>query len=141
MDARPVAEKAVEMLKTNKYDFIVINFANCDMVGHTGSFEAAKTAAEVVDECCGKVVNEALKQDYIVLITADHGNAEEMWDDKINMPKTAHTTNPVEFIYVANDINYIKLAEGGKLSDIAPTVLELLGIDIPTDMTAKSLIL
>ena len=111
------------------------------MVGHTGSFEAAKKAVEVVDECCGKVIDAALKTGYAILITADHGNAEDMWDDKINMPKTAHTTNPVEFIYVADNAANIKLASGGKLADIAPTVLKLLEISKPADMTANSLII
>lgn len=140
MDARTVANRAVQEIAKNKYDFVVLNFANCDMVGHTGSFEAAKKAVEVVDECCGKVVDAALKAGYAILITADHGNAEDMWDDKINMPKTAHTTNPVEFIYVADNAQDIKLAQGGKLADIAPTVLKLLDIAKPADMTAESLI-
>ena len=140
MDARTVADRAVAEIAKNKYDFVVLNFANCDMVGHTGSFEAAKKAVEVVDECCGKVVDAALKAGYAILITADHGNAEDMWDPKINMPKTAHTTNPVEFIYVADNATAIKLAKGGKLADIAPTVLKLLEIEKPADMTATSLI-
>lgn len=140
MDARTVADRAVSEISKNKYDFVVLNFANCDMVGHTGSFEAAKKAVEVVDECCGKVVDAALKAGYAILITADHGNAEDMWDPKINMPKTAHTTNPVEFIYVADNAKDIKLANGGKLADIAPTVLKLLEIEKPADMTATSLI-
>lgn len=140
MDARRVADKAAEEIAKNKYDFVVINFANCDMVGHTGSFDAAVKATEVVDECTGKVTETALKAGYTVLITADHGNAEEMWDDKINMPKTAHTTNPVELIYVANDVKGVSLKDGGKLADIAPTVLKILGVEIPKEMTAESLI-
>ncbi|WP_428048234.1 alkaline phosphatase family protein, partial [Candidatus Proelusimicrobium excrementi] len=140
MDARRVADKAAEEIAKNKYDFVVINFANCDMVGHTGSFDAAVKATEVVDECTGKVTETALKAGYTVLITADHGNAEEMWDDKINMPKTAHTTNPVGLIYVANDVKGVSLKEGGKLADIAPTVLQILGVEIPKEMTAESLI-
>lgn len=140
MDAQRVAERAVEEINKNKFDFIVLNFANCDMVGHTGNFDAAVKAVETVDACTGEVTQAALAQGYAVLITADHGNAEEMWDDKINMPKTAHTTNPVEFIYVAKDAGKIKLKAGGKLSDIAPTVLELLGLPIPAEMTAQSLI-
>lgn len=140
MDAQRVANKAVEEIAQNKYDFVVINFANCDMVGHTGSFDAAVKATEIVDKCTGEVTEAALKAGYTVLITADHGNAEEMWDDKINMPKTAHTTNPVELIYVANDTEGISLKDGGKLADIAPTVLQILGVEIPKEMTAESLI-
>ncbi len=140
MDAKPVAERAVKEIATGKYDFVVINFANCDMVGHTGSFKAAVKAVEVVDECTGMVTDAALKAGYTVLITADHGNAEEMWDDTINMAKTAHTTNKVELIYVAADADKVKLTDGGKLADIAPTVLEILGVPAPQEMTAVSLI-
>lgn len=140
MDARPVAKKAAEEIATGKYDFVVINFANCDMVGHTGSMQAAIKATEIVDECTGLVTETALKAGYTVLITADHGNAEEMWDPKIDMAKTAHTTNPVELIYIANDIEGVSLKDGGKLSDIAPTVLQIMGIEAPTEMTAVSLI-
>lgn len=140
MDAQRVADRAVEEIGKNKYDFVVINFANCDMVGHTGSYEAAVKATEVVDKCSGEVTEAALKAGYTVLITADHGNAEDMWDEKINMPKTAHTTNPVEFIYVSKEGKGIELKEGGKLADIAPTVLQVLGVAIPKEMTAETLI-
>jgi 2,3-bisphosphoglycerate-independent phosphoglycerate mutase len=102
--------------------------------------EAAVKATETVDAAAGAVTEAALKAGYVVLLTADHGNAEEMWDPQINMPKTAHTTNPVEFIYAANDVNGVKLREGGKLSDIAPTVLEILGIEKPKEMTAQSML-
>lgn len=140
MDAYPVAKRAVKEIETGEYDFVVINFANCDMVGHTGSEPAAIKAVEVVDDCTGQVTRAALANGYTVLITADHGNAEEMWNAAINMPKTAHTTNPVEFIYVANNTDGIKLKDGGKLADIAPTILQILGIAIPKEMTAESLI-
>lgn len=141
MEAYIVCERGIKEVESNKYDFILINFANCDMVGHTGVFEAAKKAVEVVDECVGKLVEVALKKDYVIMITSDHGNSEEMWDYKIDMPKTSHTTNPVEFILVGNDLKSMKLRERGKLSDIAPTVLHFLGIEKPQDMTAEDLIL
>ena len=140
MDAKPVADRAIKEIETNKYDFIAINFANCDMVGHTGSMPAVIKAVEIVDEQTGRVTEAALKAGYTVLITADHGNAEEMWDDKINMPKTAHTTNPVELIYVAPEASGVRLRDGGKLADIAPTILQILGLPKPKEMTAQSLI-
>ncbi|MDR1684514.1 MAG: 2,3-bisphosphoglycerate-independent phosphoglycerate mutase [Elusimicrobiota bacterium] len=138
MDAAPVTQRALKEIAAGKYDFIAINFANCDMVGHTGSMEAAVKAVEVVDDATGRVTEAALKAGYAVLITADHGNAEEMWDAKINMPKTAHTTNKVEFI--AAGAGDVKLREGGNLADIAPTILQLLGVEKPKEMTAQSLI-
>ncbi len=122
------------------YDVIVLNFANGDMVGHTGVFAAAVKAIEAVDECLGKVVAAVLARDGTVLITSDHGNAEEMLDRKTGEVATAHTTNPVEFVLVANDAPGKKLLPHGKLSDIAPTVLKLLGIPVPKEMTAVSLL-
>ena len=110
------------------------------MVGHTGNFKSVVKAVEVVDECTGLVTEAALKQGYTVFITADHGNAEEMWDDKINMPKTAHTTNLVDFVYVSKDHKNAKMAAAGNLGDIAVTVLDVMGLKKPADMTAKSLI-
>lgn len=141
MEAYIVCESGMKEIESNKYDFILINFANGDMVGHTGVFEAVKKAIEVVDECVGKLVDVALKKDYVVMITADHGNSEEMWDYKLDMPKTSHTTNPVEFILVGNDVKNIKLRERGKLCDIAPTVLHFLEIEKPQDMSAQDIIL
>ncbi|MDR0735114.1 MAG: 2,3-bisphosphoglycerate-independent phosphoglycerate mutase [Elusimicrobiota bacterium] len=140
MDAWPVAQRAVKEIASGKYDFIAINFANCDMVGHTGDMQAVIKAVEVVDAVTGLAAEAALAAGYSVLITADHGNAEEMWDDKINMPKTAHTTNKVEFIYAAPDADKVKLCACGKLADIAPTVLQILGLPQPKEMTAESLI-
>jgi 2,3-bisphosphoglycerate-independent phosphoglycerate mutase len=141
MDAQPAAARAVNEIATGKYDFIAINFANCDMVGHTGDMQAVIKAVETVDNAVGLVCGAALVAGYSVLITADHGNAEEMWDDKINMPKTAHTTNKVEFIYAAPDgAAGVKLRDGGKLADIAPTILQILGVQQPVEMTAQSLI-
>src|SRR3712207_1205576 len=117
------------------YDFVAVNFANPDMVGHTGVLEAAIQAAEVVDEAVDQVVLAALEVGGVALITADHGNAEEMIDPETGEPKTAHTTNPVPVIVVgAPEIETLR--DGGRLSDIGPTVLELLGLPIPPAMTA-----
>ena len=135
-----MADEAVKQVEGGKYDFIVINFANGDMVGHTGNFHSVVKAIEVVDECVGKVTEAALAKGYAVMITADHGNAEEMWDEKINMPKTAHTTNLVDFVYVNPDDAQAKMAATGNLGDIAVTVLQVMGLEKPADMTAKSLI-
>ncbi len=140
MEAYNLTDAILERLKDNPYAFVVINYANGDMVGHTGIFEAARKAIEIVDECVGRVTARCLELDAHVLITADHGNAEQMLDLETGMVKTSHTLNPVEFIYVARDVGQRRLAAKGKLSDIAPTVLDLLGLDIPADMTAVSLL-
>lgn len=139
MDAYAVTDEILRRLENNKYEFIAINFANGDMVGHTGNFDAARRAIEVVDECVGKVVKRMLELDCHILITADHGNSEEMIDLETGMVKTSHTLNPVELIYVAEDSPGRRLIEHGKLSDIAPTVLYLLGLGIPVEMTADNL--
>ena len=140
MEAYNLTDAILERLKDNPYAFVVINYANGDMVGHTGIFEAARKAIEIVDECVGRVTARCLELDAHVLITADHGNAEQMLDLETGMVKTSHTLNPVEFIYVARDAGQRQLAAKGKLSDIAPTVLDLLGLGIPADMTAVSLL-
>jgi 2,3-bisphosphoglycerate-independent phosphoglycerate mutase len=141
MEAYIVTERCEKEIISDRYQFILVNFANGDMVGHTGNFDSVKKAVEIVDECVGRLVNSALKKDYIIMITADHGNSEEMWNYEINMPKTSHTTNPVEFIVVGNDVKNIRLREKGILADIAPTVLHCLELNQPSDMTAKDLIL
>lgn len=140
MDAYIVTDEILKRLENNEYEFIAINYANGDMVGHTGNFDSARQAIEVVDECVGKIVERMLELDAHILITADHGNSEEMVDTETGMVKTSHTLNPVELIYVANDSPGKRLIERGKLSDIAPTVLHLLGVDIPVEMTAENLI-
>jgi 2,3-bisphosphoglycerate-independent phosphoglycerate mutase len=140
MEAYKVTEKILELLENNPYSFIAINFANGDMVGHTGDFNAAIKAIEIVDECVGKVVSRLLELNAHIIITADHGNAEQMIDYETDMVKTSHTTFPVECIYVANDSAGNKLIKRGKLSDISPTVLHLLGLNIPKDMTSDSLL-
>ncbi len=137
MSAYEVADKMVEAVKSNKYDVIILNFANCDMVGHTGFFDAAVKAVEAVDSCVGKVKEAVDEMGGIILLTADHGNADKMIDD-IGEPFTAHTTNPVPFVVIGKDC---KLREGGILADIAPTMLTLLDKDIPSEMTGKSIIL
>ncbi|MCH5300973.1 MAG: 2,3-bisphosphoglycerate-independent phosphoglycerate mutase [Ruminococcus sp.] len=136
MSAYEVTDKLVEAIETGKYDVIILNFANCDMVGHTGVFEAAVKAVETVDTCVGKVTDAIAKMDGVALITADHGNADKMVDED-GEPFTAHTTNPVPFCVVGYPC---KLREGGRLADIAPTMLEILNLEQPEEMTGKSLI-
>lgn len=136
MSAYEVTDKLVEAIETGKYDVIILNFANCDMVGHTGVFEAAVKAVEAVDTCVGKVTDAIAKMDGVALITADHGNADKMVDED-GEPFTAHTTNPVPFCVVGYPC---KLREGGRLADIAPTMLEILNLEQPEEMTGKSLI-
>jgi 2,3-bisphosphoglycerate-independent phosphoglycerate mutase len=139
MSAYEVCEEVIRRIDSDKYDFIVINFANPDMVGHTGVFEAAKKAIEVVDECVGKIVDKILEKDGVVCITADHGNAEMMTDIITGKTMTSHTTDPVPFIYVSRESK--PLRDKGILADIAPTLLQIMGVEVPEEMTGKSLIL
>lgn len=141
MSAYEVAEEAVKRIESGKYDVMVLNFANPDMVGHTGVMEAATAAVHAVDECAGKVVEAILKTGGRCIITADHGNCEKMWDEKENAPFTAHTTNPVPCVLVDEKRKDARLRDGGRLSDLAPTLLELLGLPVPEQMTGKSLII
>ncbi|MGN1458408.1 MAG: 2,3-bisphosphoglycerate-independent phosphoglycerate mutase [Acutalibacteraceae bacterium] len=136
MSAYDVAKNAVERIESGKYDVIILNFANCDMVGHTGVFDAAVKAVEAVDDCVGKVVDAITRMDGIALITADHGNADRMLDDD-GEPFTAHTTNLVPFCVVNHPC---ELRDGGRLADIAPTMLKLLGLAQPEEMNGTSLI-
>ena len=139
MSAPAVCDKLVDCIKSGKYDVIIINFANPDMVGHTGVEAAAIKAVEAVDECVGKSV-EALKEvDGQMFICADHGNAEQLVDYSTGEPWTAHTTNPVPFILVNADPKYT-LRENGCLADIIPTLIQLMGMEQPTEMTGKSLL-
>lgn len=139
MSAPEVCDKLCGAIRSGKYDVIVINFANPDMVGHTGVIEAAVKAVETVDACVGKAV-EALKEvDGQMFICADHGNCEQMIDYETGAPLTAHTTNPVPFILVNADPSYT-LAENGKLCDIIPTLIELMGMEQPEEMTGHSLL-
>ena len=139
MSAYEVTEGAKEALVSGKYDVVILNFANPDMVGHTGVLEAAVKAIKAVDECVKVLVDTVLSLDGSVLITADHGNAELMVDPETNAPFTAHTTNEVPFIYVSNHIEGVTLKDG-KLADIAPTMLNILGIEQPKEMTGENLI-
>lgn len=136
MSAYEVTDKLVAAIKTGKYDMIILNYANCDMVGHTGVFEAAVKAVEAVDECVGKVVTAIREMDGVALITADHGNADKMIDT-YGSPFTAHTTNLVPFCVVGYPC---ELREGGRLADIAPTMLKIMGLPQPAEMTGESII-
>ena len=140
MSAYEVTDKVVEALNTDKYDVIILNFANTDMVGHTGSLSAAIKAVETVDECVGRIVKIIEEKKGNLLITADHGNAEQMIDYKTGEPHTAHTTNPVPIILVTDDKS-LTLKNDGKLADLAPTMLELMGIEKPVEMTGESLLI
>lgn len=139
MEAYNVTKELLKRLENNPYAMIVVNYANCDMVGHTGNMEAATKAVEIVDENVGVLVERLLELDAHILITADHGNAEQMLDYNTGMTKTSHTLNQVECIYVARDADERKMKPEGKLSDIAPTVLDLMGLPIPPEMTADDL--
>ena len=138
MSAYEVTEKVVDAINSQKYDCIILNYANPDMVGHTGSLEAAIKAIETVDECLGKVVEAVEKQNGVLLITADHGNAEQMIDYKTGEPHTAHTTNPVPLILVGMENAKLKQ---GRLADLAPTMLSIMGLEKPEEMTGESLII
>ena len=140
MSAYEVCDKLVDAIKSEKYDVIIINFANPDMVGHTGVQAAAIKAVEAVDECVGKAVAALKEVDGQMFICADHGNAEQLIDYETGEPFTAHTTNPVPFILVNADPAY-GLREGGCLADIAPTLIELMGMEQPKEMTGKSLLI
>ena len=140
MSAPEVSEKLDAAITSGKYDVIIINFANPDMVGHTGVIEAAVKAVERIDQCVGAAVDAVKKVDGVLFICADHGNAEQMINYETKAPHTAHTTNPVPFILVNYDDAYT-LREGGKLCDIAPTLLEIMGLPQPEEMTGKSLLI
>lgn len=136
MSANEVAAACVERIESGNYDVIILNFANCDMVGHTGVYEAARLAVETVDRCVGQVVEATSKMGGITLITADHGNSEQMFQDDGVSPMTAHTTNPVPFCIVGASVQL----RDGILADIAPTMLDLMGREKPAEMNGKTLI-
>lgn len=139
MSAPEVCDKLCEAIESGKYDVVICNFANPDMVGHTGVIEAAVKAVETVDSCVGRAVEAVKKMDGVLFICADHGNCDMMIDYETGEPFTAHTTNPVPFILVNADPSY-KLAEDGRLCDIIPTLIELMGMEQPAEMTGKSLL-
>ncbi|WP_276837687.1 2,3-bisphosphoglycerate-independent phosphoglycerate mutase [Anaerovibrio lipolyticus] len=138
MSAIEVTDKVVEAIKSGKYDFIILNYANGDMVGHTGVIEAAVKAVETVDTCVGRFVEAIREVGGEVCITADHGNADQMVDPETGAPFTAHTTNPVPFIVVSDRVGWI--ASDGALCDIAPTLLTLAGMEIPAEMTGTPMV-
>ena len=137
MSAYEVTDEVYARIDSDKYDAIILNYANCDMVGHTAVFEAAVAAVEAVDTCVGKVVDKMLEKGGVVMITADHGNSEQLIDYETGGAFTAHTTNVVPMIVVgAGDI---ELKEG-RLADLAPTMLKIMGLEQPAEMTGDVLI-
>lgn len=140
MSAYEVTDEAVRRIESGKYDVMILNFANCDMVGHTGVMDAAVAAVHAVDSCVRMVVEAIQKTGGRCIITADHGNAEYMWDEKAQVPFTAHTTNPVPCILVDDSRKSVELREGGRLCDLAPTLLDLMELPVPQEMTGKNLI-
>lgn len=139
MRASEIADAALEKIREGRCAFMLMNFANGDMVGHTGEYDAAVAACEAVDKAVGRVVFEAVEHGWYVIITSDHGNAEQMVDYETGKPHTAHTTNPVPFILVGDALREVKLKNGGGLQDVAPTVLKLLGLKKPDGMEGEPL--
>jgi 2,3-bisphosphoglycerate-independent phosphoglycerate mutase len=140
MSAYGVCEEVVKRIESKNYDLIVVNFANGDMVGHTGVLAAAIKAVQVVDECVGKILDALKKVDGVAIVLADHGNCEQMIDPTTGGPHTAHTTYDVEIIVVDDRYKGVKLREGGRLADVAPTALKMMGLEKPKEMTGQSLI-
>ncbi len=137
MSALEVKDKLTEALKTGEYDWIVVNFANSDMVGHTGVYTAIETAVTTIDQCLNKVVETARTMGYETIITADHGNADHALNAD-GTPNTAHSVNPVPFIYVTE--NKSAKVQSGVLADVAPSILHIMGLEQPKEMTGKCLI-
>lgn len=139
MSQKWIADTVIEKIEKENFDFILVNFAGPDMVGHTGNIEATIKAMEVCDESIGRIVDSVLKKGGAVLITADHGNAEEMLNLQTGQPDTKHSTNPVPLVIIANDLSGKEITVGG-LSDVAPTILGLMGVEIPNEMTGRNLL-
>jgi len=139
MSAYEVTDEVLKQIKSGKYDVVIMNFANCDMVGHTGMLDAAIKAVEAVNACVGRIVDAVKERGGVTIVTADHGNAEQMYDPKTKGPHTAHTCDKVPFILISDDKGQ-ELQKDGILADIAPTMIQLLGIDKPKEMTGRSLI-
>ena len=137
MSAYEVTDKVLEAIETDKYDVIILNFANADMVGHTGVMDAAVKAIEALDRCVPRIVDAVLAKDGQVLLTADHGNADVMYDENGNTV-TAHSLNDVPLVHISGEPAALK--DGGRLCDIAPTLLKLMNLDIPAEMTGKPLV-
>ncbi len=140
MSAYEVTEELLKRLDQDKYDMIILNYANPDMVGHTGVESAAIKAIETVDKCLGKVADKILEKEGTLFITADHGNAEIMIDYSTGNPMTAHTSDPVPFLWISKDAEGKSLKDGGKLADIAPTMLNVMGLEVPAEMTGNCLL-
>jgi 2,3-bisphosphoglycerate-independent phosphoglycerate mutase len=138
MSAKGITDNLVNDVEGGKHDIIICNFANADMVGHTGNLDAAVKAVETIDACLGRIVRAVRDADGILIVTSDHGNAEEMWNTQLNEPHTAHTSNPVPVI-VVQDAKGMRLRDGGSLRDIAPTMLGILGVPAPKEMTGQDL--
>ena len=139
MSAYLVTDKVLEEIASDKFDVIILNYANCDMVGHTGVLDAAVKAVKTVEDCIAKITDAVLKKGGSCIVTADHGNADKMIDAD-GEPFTAHTTNRVPVILVSELYKNVKLREDGVLADLAPTLLEMMGETVPKEMTGKSLI-
>jgi len=141
MEAARVTEELLRRLEDNPYAFVLVNYANGDMVGHTGDFAAAVAAVETVDACVGRIVDRLVELDADILVTSDHGNAEQMIDERTGGVQTSHSLNPVDLTLVPARGTSRRLRARGVLADVAPTILELLGLEIPAEMTARSLLL
>ncbi len=139
MSAKGVAEAVVKAIEDNTFDVLIVNFANADMVGHSGKIPPTIRAVEAVDGCLAEIYAAVRRNGGAMLVTADHGNAEQMIDPETGGPHTAHTTNPVPFIYIADDARQFRLRPDGSLRDISPTVLGVLGIPQPKEMTGRDL--
>ncbi len=137
MSARAITDACIHEIETRQPDFICLNYANTDMVGHTGVFKAAMTAAETVDKCLQNLLNSAIQHNYVAIVIADHGNSDFMINQD-GSPNTAHTTNPVPIFLVGKNVEQYQL-NSGKLADVAPTILHLMGIQIPAEMTGEVL--
>jgi 2,3-bisphosphoglycerate-independent phosphoglycerate mutase len=140
MSAFEVTEKLLAAIASDRFDFILVNYANCDMVGHTGVMNATVEAVQATDTAVGSIIDAVRRRQGVALITADHGNCELMFDPETNQPHTAHTTNPVPLILFDPEHRYGTLRSGGALENVAPTILEILGIPKPAEMTADSLL-
>ncbi len=139
MSADGIADAVVKAVEDGTFDVMVVNFANADMVGHSGKIEPTVKAVETVDACLGRIYRAVKQRGGSILITADHGNAEQMIDPATGGPQTAHTTNPVPLIYIAEDASRFNLRTDGALQDISPTILGVLGVDQPKEMTGHDL--
>jgi 2,3-bisphosphoglycerate-independent phosphoglycerate mutase len=140
MSAGAVTEEMLRRIESDAYDFMVLNYANGDMVGHTGSLDAAIHAVEAVDECVGRITDAVLKKGGALIVTADHGNCEQMIDPETGQPHTAHTTYDVDLLLVDDRFKGCGLRTGGRLADVAPTLLAMMGLERPTEMEGRSLL-